>query len=140
MSVTPPFDATHIDKLLAAVRFKQDGLLPVIVCDANDGAVLMLAYADRAALVATLTTGRMHYYSRSRQKMWMKGEESGHFQYWQDLRLDCDRDTLLAHVRQEGGIACHTGRRSCFFVHLSADGWQEADNIVRSSEEIYGKS
>lgn len=91
-----------------------DGLVPVIVQDFENGEVLMMAYMDREAYEQTLSTGRMTYYSRSRQQLWLKGETSGHFQYVKELRIDCDHDTILAKVEQIGA-ACHTGNRSCFY-------------------------
>ena len=92
-----------------------DGLVPVIVQDFENGEVLMMAYMDREAYEQTLSTGRMTYFSRSRQQLWLKGETSGHFQYVKELRIDCDHDTILAKVEQIGA-ACHTGNRSCFVL------------------------
>lgn len=129
----------EISNILSSIQFNNDGLLPVIVVDCKDKNVLMLAYADQEAMRATLQTGCMHYYSRSRKRIWKKGESSGHIQYWQKLILDCDCDTLLAEVEQTGGIACHTGRKSCFYRVLNGTKWQEYDNIIRSEEDIYGK-
>ena len=97
-----------------------DSLVPVIVQDHANGQVLMLAYMNREAYEQTLSTGRMTYYSRSRQELWMKGETSGHFQYVKELRIDCDNDTILAVVEQVGA-ACHTGNRSCFYRILERE-------------------
>ena len=97
-----------------------DGLVPVIVQDHENGQVLMLAYMDQEAYERTLSTGRMTYYSRSRQELWLKGETSGHFQYVKELRIDCDNDTILAVVEQVGA-ACHTGNRSCFYRILEQE-------------------
>ena len=110
--------ATTVD--LDAVRFDERGLIPVIVQDAEDGEVLMLAWANREALEHTLTEGRMVYWSRSRQKLWRKGDTSGHVQHWEEIRVDCDDDALLARVHQEGA-ACHTGERSCFYRSLDGE-------------------
>lgn len=100
------------------VRFAADGLVPVIARDADDGEVLMLAYMNRETLIQTLETGLMTYWSRSRGEVWVKGATSGHYQYVRGVHLDCDADALLFDVRQQGGAACHTGRRSCFFVGI----------------------
>ncbi len=110
--------------LLAAVAWNADGLVPAIAQDAASGAVLMLAWMNREALALTLAERRAVYWSRSRQKLWRKGEESGHVQHLRDIRLDCDGDTLLLLVEQVGGIACHTGRPNCFFNQPTAAGWQ----------------
>jgi phosphoribosyl-AMP cyclohydrolase len=107
--------------LLDALRYDRDGLVTVVVQDAASGEVLMLAFADRAAVDKTLETGLMHYYSRSRRKMWLKGEESGHVQEVASLSVDCDGDAILAKVRQKSG-ACHLGYRSCFASVVAADG------------------
>jgi phosphoribosyl-AMP cyclohydrolase len=102
---------------LDALAFDERGLIPVIAQDAENGDVLMLAWANRAALERTLTEGRMVYWSRSRQELWRKGDTSGHVQHVEELRVDCDADVVLARVHQEGA-ACHTGERSCFFRAL----------------------
>jgi phosphoribosyl-AMP cyclohydrolase len=107
-------DVVRLDDL----RFDERGLVPVIAQDADTGAVLMLAWANREALARTITEGRMVYWSRSRGKLWRKGETSGHAQHWEDLRVDCDADAVLARVHQ-AGPACHTGARSCFFQRLA---------------------
>jgi phosphoribosyl-AMP cyclohydrolase / phosphoribosyl-ATP pyrophosphohydrolase len=103
---------------LSRLRFNEQGLIPAIVQDAVTGQILMLAYMNREALEQTLATGLAHYWSRSRAKLWQKGETSGHIQHVRDIRYDCDADTLLVMVEQQG-VACHTGERSCFFQHLS---------------------
>jgi len=108
-----PADLSARTRLLDAVRFDGRGLVPVVAQQHDTGEVLMLAWMNRAALAETLATGRVTYYSRSRDKLWRKGESSGHVQRLVDLRLDCDGDTLLALVAQ-AGVACHTGRRTCF--------------------------
>ena len=104
----------HLDEL----AFDDRGLIPVIVQDAENGDVLMFAWSNRAAIERTIDEGRMVYWSRSRQEPWRKGDTSGHVQHWEELRVDCDGDVLLARVHQEGA-ACHTGERSCFFRQLS---------------------
>ena len=112
--------AASIARFLAATRFNADGLVPAIAQDAASGEVLMMAWMNRAALEETLATGRVVYFSRSRNALWRKGESSGQEQHLVDLRLDCDGDTILALVRQKG-VACHTGRRSCFFQALRGE-------------------
>jgi phosphoribosyl-AMP cyclohydrolase len=102
---------------LGQLRFDDEGLIPVVVQDADNGEVLMLAWANRQALERTLTEGRMVYWSRSRHELWRKGDTSGHVQHWDELRVDCDEDVILAKVHQEGA-ACHTSERSCFFRRL----------------------
>jgi phosphoribosyl-AMP cyclohydrolase len=104
---------------LDALRWDERGLIPIVVQDVVDGAVLMVAWANREALERTLDEGRMVYWSRSRQELWRKGDTSGHVQHWEELRVDCDADVILARVHQVGA-ACHTGERSCFFRDLGA--------------------
>lgn len=116
MSDRPEPDRSPVD--LDAIRWDGRDLIPVIVQDAEGGEVLMLAWANREALERTLAEGRMVYWSRSRRELWRKGDTSGHAQHWQELRVDCDADTVLARVHQEGA-ACHTGERSCFFRQLA---------------------
>lgn len=124
---------------LNEVVWTSDGLVPVITQDAKSGRILMFAWMNRDALKLTAETGKAVYWSRSRRKLWRKGEESGHEQFVREIRLDCDNDALLLKVEQVGGIACHTGRESCFFQKLE-DGshWATTDTIIKSSEEIYG--
>ncbi|WP_440996771.1 phosphoribosyl-AMP cyclohydrolase [Arhodomonas sp. SL1] len=123
---------------LDEVRFNDDGLVTAIAQDAADGRVLMLAWMDREALRITAEIGEAVYYSRSRRRLWKKGESSGHVQRVRDIRLDCDGDAVLLAVEQIGGIACHTGRRSCFYRRLADDAWIEEDPVVRDPEAIYG--
>src|SRR4249919_343696 len=104
-----------------ALRFDERGLITVVVQDVENGDVLMVAWANREALDRTLAEGRMVYWSRSRQELWRKGDTSGHVQHWDELRVDCDGDVLLARVHQDGA-ACHTGERSCFYRTLSGGG------------------
>lgn len=122
------------------VRWTSEGLVPVIAQDAVSGRVLMFAYMNREALALTVQTGEAHYWSRSRERLWHKGEESGHVQRVASLDLDCDGDVLLLRVSQGGGIACHTGRESCFFRRLMDGAWQTVDPVLRDPADIYRKS
>ncbi|MBE9538253.1 MAG: phosphoribosyl-AMP cyclohydrolase [Proteobacteria bacterium] len=121
------------------LKLNDQGLIPAIAQDWKTGEVLMLAWMNREALELSVNEGRAVYWSRSRQALWRKGEESGHIQYLKELRLDCDGDTLLLKVEQVGGIACHTGRRSCFYQKLDENSWQVTDDVLRSAEDIYRK-
>ncbi|HBC57418.1 MAG TPA: phosphoribosyl-AMP cyclohydrolase [Gammaproteobacteria bacterium] len=121
------------------ISWPQDGLLPVIAQDAGSGEVLMLAWMNREALETSVNEGRAVYWSRSRQALWRKGEESGHIQKLLDVYLDCDADTILIKVEQLGGIACHTGRANCFFNRLKDDNWQIELPILKDPKNIYGK-
>ncbi|KXU38969.1 phosphoribosyl-AMP cyclohydrolase [Ventosimonas gracilis] len=119
------------------IRWNQDGLIPAIAQDWQSGRVLMLAWMNREALALTLAENRAIYWSRSRGKLWRKGEESGHVQKLHELRLDCDADVLLLLVEQIGGIACHSGRESCFY-RVQKDGqWQITDPVLKPAEAIY---
>jgi len=122
------------------IQWNDQGLVPAIAQDWQTGEVLMLAWMNREALELTVSEGRAVYWSRSRQGLWRKGEESGHVQKLKALRIDCDEDTVLLQVEQLGGIACHTGRRSCFYRKWESDGWQVTDAVVRSPGDIYGKT
>jgi len=122
---------------LDALAYDARGLVPVVTQDADDGRVLMLAWADRAALAATVAEGRAVYYSRSRGRLWRKGEESGHVQHLVEVRLDCDADAVLYRVRQAGGISCHTGRASCFHRQLQGEAWVVVEPILEDPERIY---
>ena len=124
---------------LDTVKWNADGLVPAIAQDANSGRVLMLAWMNREALRATLDSGNAVYWSRSRRKLWRKGEESGHVQKVREIRLDCDEDAVLLHVEQLGGIACHTGRQHCFFRRCENGGWVEVDPVIKDPSEIYKK-
>jgi len=116
------------------------GLIPVIAQDAQTGEVLMFAWMNREALELTRETGQAVYWSRSRRKLWHKGEESGHFQKVVEIRMDCDADVILLKIEQVGGIACHTGRRSCFFRRYEEDaGWCEVEPVLKDPDAIYGK-
>lgn len=124
---------------LNKVNWAEDGLVSAIAQDAATGRVLMMAWMDREALRLTVKSGEAVYWSRSRKKLWRKGEESGHIQKVQEIRLDCDGDVLLLQVEQMGGIACHTGRESCFFSKLEKGRWLETDAVLKSPDEIYKK-
>jgi len=124
---------------LDAVRFDADGLVTVITQDAASGRVLMVAWANRDALAETAASGYAVYWSRSRKRLWRKGEESGHRQKLAEVRLDCDGDAVLYAVEQVGGIACHTGRESCFSHRLKGGHWQAVDPVLKDPELIYRK-
>jgi phosphoribosyl-AMP cyclohydrolase len=118
---------------------KAGGLVPAIAQDAATGQVLMLAWMNQEAFEETLRTGRAVYFSRSRQRLWRKGEESGHVQMVVEVRLDCDADAVLLKVQQAGGIACHTGRESCFFRKLEDGKWVTTDPVLKDPALIYKK-
>lgn len=120
------------------IEWSADGLLPVIAQDARSGRVLMFAYMNREALERSISTGEAHYWSRSRAKLWRKGEESGHLQKIKEIFMDCDGDVILLKVDQVAGIACHTGRESCFFRRLDGEQWQVVDEVVMEPSVIYG--
>ncbi|HMV16877.1 MAG TPA: phosphoribosyl-AMP cyclohydrolase [Zoogloea sp.] len=123
---------------LDAVAWDAQGLVPAIAQDAESGEVLMFAWMNRDALARTVATGEAVYFSRSRGRLWHKGEESGHIQKVRELRIDCDNDVVLLKIEQIGGMACHTGRRSCFFQKYFADGrWQAVDPVLKDPKDIY---
>ena len=122
-----------IDKL----DWNSDGLVPAIAQDYQTGEVLMLAWMNREALQQSCEQGRAVYWSRSRQQLWFKGEESGHVQQLHEIRVDCDADVVLMQVEQIGGIACHTGRKRCFFRVLKDGEWQIDEEIIKNPDEIY---
>ncbi len=124
---------------LDQVKFDAQGLVTAVAQDAVSQRVLMVAFMNRQALEETAQTGWATYYSRSRQKLWRKGEESGHRQRVLELRLDCDGDVVLLQIEQAGGIACHTGRASCFYSVLKDGQWQPVDPVLKDPEAIYGK-
>ena len=125
---------------IADLRWNEQGLIPVIAQDWQDKTILMVAWMNAEALELTVETGNVVYYSRSRQSLWRKGESSGNEQKLHALKLDCDSDVLLAEVEQRGGVACHTGRRSCFYKTLDADKhWQENQPVLKDPDEMYGK-
>jgi phosphoribosyl-AMP cyclohydrolase len=119
------------------VNWGVDGLIPVIAQESGTEKVLMFAFMNREALKLTVATGEAVYWSRSRNKLWYKGEESGHVQKVKEIRLDCDEDVLLLSVEQAGGIACHTGRHSCFFQKLENGEWVTDQPVLKNPEEIY---
>jgi phosphoribosyl-AMP cyclohydrolase len=128
------------DTWLNHVNWSDEGLVPAIVQEAVGGRVLMVAWMNREALRLTAQTGEAVFWSRSRKKLWHKGEESGHVQKVREIRLDCDQDVILLTVDQMGGIACHTGRKSCFFQKLEGGRWVAVDPVLKDPRDIYGKS
>lgn len=125
------------DNWLEAIRWDAAGLVPAIAQDVQSGRVLMMAWMNREALQLTAETGLAHYWSRSRNRLWKKGESSGHMQQVRELRLDCDGDVILMQVEQGQGMACHTGRESCFYRRLDDGGWQACDPVLKDPAEIY---
>lgn len=121
------------------ITFNEQGLVCATAVDADDGTILMQAWMNAEALRETQARGEMVYYSRSRQRLWHKGEQSGHTQTVVSLWLDCDGDAIVAHVRQKGGIACHTGRKSCFYRRLDGGQWRIEAPVIKSQERIYGQ-
>ncbi len=125
-------------KWLNDVKWDEQGLVPAIAQDADSGEVLMFAWMNREALERTAESGEAVYWSRSRRKLWFKGEESGHVQRVREIRVDCDADVVLLKIEQVGGIACHTGRRSCFFQKLLQEGrWETVEPVLKDPKEIY---
>ena len=124
---------------LDEVPWNGEGLISAVAQDAASGKVLMVAWMNRDALKATVQTGEATYWSRSRNKLWHKGEESGHVQKVLEVRLDCDADAILLQVEQAGGIACHTGRERCFFRKLEDGRWVSTDPVLKDPRLIYGK-
>lgn len=118
---------------------KGGGLLPAVAQDAATGEILMMAYMNEEAFEATLRTGEVHYWSRSRQELWHKGGTSGHVQKVKEIRLDCDKDAILVKIEQIGGAACHTGHRSCFHYRLGDTGFIEEGRLVFDPREVYKK-
>lgn len=130
--------SAHADGL-TEIHWNSEGLIPAIAQESDSGQILMLAWMNAEALQLTLESGYAVYWSRSRQSLWRKGETSGHQQRIVDIRLDCDGDTLLLSVEQQGGIACHTGRHHCFFRQWRDGQWQTHDPVLRDPAEIYKK-
>lgn len=124
---------------LEQVQWNAEGLVPAIAQEAGSGQVLMLAWMNREALALTAAEGQAVYWSRSRGKLWRKGEESGHRQRVLEIRLDCDADVVLLRVEQAGGIACHTGRHHCFFRRLEGGEWVSVDPVLKAPEAIYSR-
>jgi phosphoribosyl-AMP cyclohydrolase len=126
------------EQWLDDIKWDADGLVPVIAQELGSGKVLMMAWMNREALKLTVEEGRAIYWSRSRDKLWRKGEESGHVQKLHDIRLECDNDVLLLTVEQLGGIACHTGRHNCFYKQLRDGKWKTVEPVLKDPEQIYG--
>lgn len=133
--------STTISRWQDTVVYDSQGLIPAIAQDTNTGTVLMVAWMNAEALSETVATGRAVYWSRSRKRLWRKGEESGHTQQVDEIRLDCDADVILLKVKQHGDIACHTGRASCFYRRLDGGpdnpAWADIDPILKDPELIY---
>jgi len=127
----------HNEDWLEAIKWTADGLVPAVAQDAADGRILMVAWMNREALSLTAQQGHAVYWSRSRSRLWHKGEESGHQQLVREIRLDCDNDVVLLQVEQRGGIACHTGRRSCFYQRLEDNRWVAVEPVLKNPDEIY---
>ena len=137
-----PVQPTKLDRMdwLDDVKWDRDGLVPAIAQELGSNDVLMFAFMNREALAQTAESGQAVYWSRSRRKLWHKGEESGHVQQVHEIRLDCDNDVVLLKVTQLGhdpGIACHTGRHSCFFRKLEGGAWQTTEPVLKDPERIY---
>lgn len=129
-----------MEKFLNSIKWDENGLLTCVAQDDKDGAVLMVAYMNRDALKKTLESGRLCYWSRSRKKFWLKGEESGNFQVLKELYVDCDADCLVAKIDQIGGAACHTGMKSCFYRQVGRDGsLKEVGKRVFDPDKVYKK-
>lgn len=127
----------HRPGWIDAIRWTADGLVPAIAQDADNGDVLMMAWMNAESLQLTVAEGQAVYWSRSRGKLWRKGESSGHQQLVRDIRLDCDADVILLKVEQKGSIACHTGRRSCFYQSLQDNQWQSVEPVLKHPDAIY---
>ena len=123
--------------MLERIKFDQQGLVPAIIQDASNGTVLMLAYMNRESWIKTLETGKAHFWSRSRNCLWLKGETSGHVQLVREVRLDCDRDTVLLKVEQLGGAACHTGHRSCFYRKRAGGDFIVVGKPIFDPKDVY---
>jgi phosphoribosyl-AMP cyclohydrolase len=132
-------DELNLAEWFNQVRWDEQGLAPVVAQESGTGRVLTLAWMNREALAETAKSGEAVYWSRSRRKLWRKGEESGHVQRVVEVRLDCDADAILLRVEQSGGIACHTGRESCFFRKLENGRWVSADPVLKDPKLIYEK-
>ena len=126
-----------MENWLDEIKWTDDGLVPAIAQDAETGEVLMFAWMNRESLARSAAEGRAVYWSRSRGKLWPKGEESGHVQEIEEIRVDCDKDVVLLKIRQIGDLACHTGRRSCFYFRLDGEDWEAVDPVIKDPGEIY---
>ena len=123
---------------LDQIQFDSNGLIPAIAQDFKTGEILMFAWMNQESLALTIEKQQAVYYSRSRKQLWFKGEESGHTQLIKDIYTDCDNDVILLKVKQIGGIACHTGRESCFFQKLDNNNWTSVADVLKDPKEIYG--
>lgn len=135
MTQQPDLNAPWLDE----VKWDENGLAPAIAQEVGSQQILMMAWMNREALALTVAEGRAIYWSRSRNKLWRKGEESGHVQTLHELRLDCDNDAIVLLVEQKGGVACHTGRKSCFFQRLIDGQWQAVEPVLKDPSAIYKK-
>ena len=131
-------DRVKSESWLNKLNWSKDGLVPVIAQEAGSNKILTQAWMNREALRLTAETGEAHYWSRTRKKLWRKGEESGHVQTVREILLDCDQDALVLKVDQAGGIACHTGRHSCFYLRLDDRQWVETEPVLKDPKDIYG--
>lgn len=128
-----------ISNLISDIKWDDRGLVTVVVQDYRSEKILMVAWANEAAVIKSIENGRACFWSRSRRALWLKGESSGHYQLIKDIYLDCDGDSLVFKVEQVGGIACHTGRNSCFFKRLDKGRWVNSEPVIKNEEDIYGK-
>ena len=126
-----------MSNFLDKITWNSDGLIPAIAQDHQSGRILMMAWMNAESLTLTVEENRAIYWSRSRQKLWRKGEESGHVQHIKEIRLDCDSDVIILTVDQVGGIACHTGRESCFYYVLEDGKWVSVDPVLKNQKDIY---
>lgn len=126
-----------MSNFLDKITWNSDGLIPAIAQDHSSGRILMMAWMNAESLTLTVEENRAIYWSRSRQKLWRKGEESGHVQHIKEIRLDCDSDVIILTVDQVGGIACHTGRESCFYYVLEDGKWVSVDPVLKNQKDIY---
>jgi len=132
-------NTSNLPKWTEQLKWDENGLIPAIAQDEKTGKILMFAWMNKETLQQTQITGKATYWSRSRQKIWAKGEESGHSQTVKSIRTDCDKDVILLSIEQIGGIACHTGRESCFFHQLNEEQWQATDPVIKDPKQIYNK-
>ena len=128
-----------MSNLISDIKWDDRGLVTVVVQDYRSDKILMVAWANEAAVIKSIENGRACFWSRSRRALWLKGESSGHYQLIKDIYLDCDGDSLVFKVEQVGGIACHTGRNSCFFKRLDKGRWVNSEPVIKNEEDIYGK-
>ena len=128
-----------ISNLISDIKWDDRGLVTVVVQDYKSDKILMVAWANEAAVIKSIENGRACFWSRSRRALWLKGESSGHYQLIKEIYLDCDGDSLVFKVEQVGGIACHTGRNSCFFKRLDKGRWVNSEPVIKNEEDIYGK-